>query len=117
MASSDWLDVRGWTESLIGWSMDKTHDILPSNDIDLEFSITRPRWFLEEPIVIGSEINLQSGFADIQPSLEAFFVSTIMCTIVFATMMLTLMVVPYIERKFIGRLMDRIGATTSLRSL
>ena len=100
-----------------GWSMDKTHDILPSNDIDLEFSITRPRWFLEEPIVIGSEINLQSGFADIQPSLEAFFVSTIMCTIVFATMMLTLMVVPYIERKFIGRLMDRIGATTSLRSL
>jgi hypothetical protein len=73
--------------------MDKTHDILPSSDIDLEFSITRPRWFLEEPIVIGSEINLQSGFADIQPSLEAFFVSTIMCTVVFATMMLTLMVV------------------------
>jgi len=73
MASSDWLDIRGWTESIIGWSMDKTHDILPSSDIDLEFSITRPRWFLEEPIVIGSEINLQSGFADIQPSLEAFF--------------------------------------------
>jgi len=72
MASSDWLDVRGWTESLVGWSMDKTHDVLPSSDIDLEFSITRPRWFLDEPIVIGSEINLQSGFADIQPSLEAF---------------------------------------------
>ena len=67
MASSDWLDVRGWTESFIGWSMDKTHDVLPSNDIDLEFSITRPRWFLEEPIVIGSEINLQSGFADGRP--------------------------------------------------
>ena len=117
MASSDWLNVRGWTESLVGWSMDLTHDVLPSNDIDLEFSITRPRWFLEEPIVIGSEINLQSGFAGIQPSLEAFFISTIMCTVVFATMMLTLMVVPYIERKFIGRLMDRLGATTSLRSL
>ena len=117
MASSDWLNVRGWTESLIGWSMDTTHDLLPSNDIDLQFSITRPRWFLEQPIVIGSEINLQSGFADIQPSLELFFVSTIMCTVVFTTMMLTLMVVPYIERKFIGRLMDRIGATTSLRSL
>ena len=80
MASSDWLDVRGWTESLVGWSMDTTHDVLPSSDIDLEFSITRPRWFLEEPIVFGSEINLQSGFADIQPSSEAFFVSTIMCT-------------------------------------
>ena len=103
MSSSDWLDVRGWTESLIGWSMDKTHDTLPSEDIDLQFTISRPSWFLDEPIVLGSEINLQSGFAEIQPSLEMFFVSTIMCTVVFATMMLTLMVVPYIERKFIGQ--------------
>ena len=45
MASSDWLNVRGWTESLVGWSMDQTHDILPSNDIDLEFSITRQDGF------------------------------------------------------------------------
>ncbi len=91
LASSDWLNIRGWTESIIGWSMDATHDLLPSS--------------------------MQSEFATIQPALESFFIATIMCTVVFAVMMLTLMVVPYIERKFIARLMDRIGATTSLRSL
>lgn len=91
MASSDWLNIRGWTESIIGWSMDTTHDLLPES--------------------------VQAEFASIQPALELFFIATIMCTVVFAVMMLTLMVVPYIERKFIGRLMDRIGATTSLRSL
>ena len=40
-----------------------------------------------------------------------------MCTVVFATMMIALIVVPYIERKFIGRLMDRLGNTMSARSL
>ena len=91
MTSSDWLDIRGWSESIIGWSMDTTHDLLPNS--------------------------IQNDFAQIQPALESFFLATVMCTVVFAIMMLTLMVVPYIERKFIGRLMDRIGATTSLRSL
>jgi hypothetical protein len=71
--------------------MDTTHDLLPES--------------------------IQTDFATIQPALESFFIATIMCTVVFTVMMLTLMVVPYIERKFIARLMDRIGATTSLRSL
>ena len=35
MASSDWLDIRGWMESLVSWSMDLTHDLLPSSDIGL----------------------------------------------------------------------------------
>lgn len=102
MASSDWLDIRGWVDSLVSWSMDSTHDILPSSGVNLG------------PLGI---INIQNEFASIQSPLETFFFTTIMCTIVFATMMLTLMVVPYIERKFIARLMDRLGATTSLRSL
>ena len=100
--TSDWLDVRGWMESIVGWLMDQVHDLLPSSEIGLG--------------PLGS-VNLQGEFASIQGALETFLFTTIMCTIVFATMMLTLMVVPYIERKFIARLMDRLGATTSLRSL
>ena len=100
--TSDWLDVRGWMESIVGWSMEQVHDLLPSSEIGLG--------------PLGS-VNLQGEFASIQGALETFLFTTIMCTIVFATMMLTLMVVPYIERKFIARLMDRLGATTSLRSL
>ena len=65
---------------------------------------------------LGS-VNLQGVPCKHSGCLETFLFTTIMCTIVFATMMLTLMVVPYIERKFIARLMDRLGATTSLRSL
>jgi len=102
MASSDWLDIRGWMESLVSWSMDLTHDLLPSSDIGLG--------------PLGT-LNIQEEFASVQSSLEMFIFTTIMCTVVFGTMMITLMVVPYIERKFIARLMDRIGATTSLRSL
>ena len=33
--TSDWLDVRGWMESIVGWSMDQVHDLLPSSDIGL----------------------------------------------------------------------------------
>ena len=98
--TSDWLDIRGWMESIVGWSMDQVHDLLPSSEIGLG--------------PLGS-VNLQGEFASIQGALETFIFTTIMCTIVFATMMLTLMVVPYIERKFIARLMDRLGATTSLK--
>ena len=79
--TSDWLDVRGWMESIVGWSMDQVHDLLPSSDIGLG--------------PLGS-VNLQGEFASIQGALETFLFTTIMCTIVFATMMLTLMVVPYI---------------------
>ena len=85
--TSDWLDVRGWMESIVGWSMDQVHDLLPSSDIGLG--------------PLGS-VNLQGEFASIQGALETFLFTTIMCTIVFATMMLTLMVVPYIERKFLS---------------
>lgn len=102
MASSDWLDIRGWMDSIVGWSMDSVHDILPSTDIGLG--------------PLGT-LNLQAEFASVQSPLETLIFTTIMCTVVFGIMMLTLMVVPYIERKFIARLMDRLGATTSLRSL
>ena len=102
MASSDWLDIRGWMDSIIGWSLDKTHQILPSSDIGLG--------------PLGS-INIQDGFSSIQSALHIFIFTSVMCTVVFATMMITLIVVPYIERKFIGRLMDRFGNTMSARSL
>ena len=102
MASSDWLDLRGWFDSAIGWTMDQTHDLLPDSDYSLG--------------PLGS-VNPQSGFSSIQPALESFFHATIMCTVVFTTLMLTMLAIPYIERKFIGRLMDRLGATTTLRSL
>ena len=90
MASSDWLDIRGWMDSIIGWSLDKTHQILPSSDIGLG--------------PLGT-INIQDGFSSIQSALHIFIFTSVMCTVVFATMMITLIVVPYIERKFIGRLM------------
>ena len=40
MATSDWLDLRGWIGSLVGWSMDNVHDILPSEDLDLQVTIS-----------------------------------------------------------------------------
>ncbi|MEE3114080.1 MAG: NADH-quinone oxidoreductase subunit H, partial [Candidatus Thermoplasmatota archaeon] len=117
MPSSDWLDLRGWIEMLVGWSMDGLHDALPSGDIDLQATISLPRGIWPTDIVIGPIFDLQKEFAAMQPGLEAFFNATIVCTIVFTTLMITMLPIPYIERKFIGRLMDRLGATTTLRSL
>ena len=74
MASSDWLDIRGWMDSIIGWSLDKTHQLLPSSDIGLG--------------PYGS-INLQDGFSSIQSALHIFIFTSVMCTVVFATMMIT----------------------------
>jgi NADH-quinone oxidoreductase subunit H len=117
MPSSDWLDLRGWVERFVGWSMDGLHDTLPSGDIDLQATISLPRGIWPHDIVIGPIFDLQREFAAMQPGLEAFFNATIVCTIVFTTVMMTMLPIPYIERKFIGRLMDRLGATTTLRSL
>ena len=117
MASSDWLDLRGWIEGSVSWSMDNIHDLLPSEDIDLQATISPPPGIWPNDIVIGPIFNLKDGFAEIQPALEGFFSATLVCTVVFTTLMLTMLPIPYIERKFIGRLMDRLGATTTLRSL
>lgn len=117
MATSDWLDLRGWIEGLVGWSMDNVHDALPSNDIDATVTISLPTGIWPEDIILGRVFNVQDGFGQIQPALEGFFAATMICTVVFTTMMLTMLPIPYIERKFIGRLMDRLGATTTLRSL
>ena len=116
MTSSDWLDVVGWSESFSSWSMDNVHDVLPSGDIDMQVTIPST-WAWPEPITMGPIFNMQSGFASIQSALESFMHATIMCTVVFGMMMTTMLAIPYIERKFIGRLMDRLGATTTLRSL
>ena len=83
MASSDWLDVNGWLQSIVGWSMDQTHDLLPNEEYGLG--------------PIGS-VNPQSGFSSIQPALEAFFHASIMCTVVFTTLMITMLAIPYILR-------------------
>ena len=117
MPSSDWLDLRGWVERLVGWSMDGLHDALPSGDIDLQATISLPKGIWPQDIVIGPIFDLQKEFSAMQPGLEALFNATIVCTIVFTTLMITMLPIPYIERKFIGRLMDRLGATTTLRSL
>ena len=90
MASTDWLDINSWVTSLAGFSMDTVHDLLPF---------------------------YQSEFASVQPMLETLISTSIMCTVIFGLMMNTLLALTWIERKFIGRLMDRFGATTSLRSL
>jgi NADH-quinone oxidoreductase subunit H len=90
MASTDWLDINGWVISLVEFSMDTVHDLLPF---------------------------YQSEFASVQPMLETLISTSIICTIIFGLMMTTLLALTWIERKFIGRLMDRFGATTSLRSL
>ena len=41
MASGDWLDIVGWSESFTSWSMDNVHDVMPSNDIDMEVTIPK----------------------------------------------------------------------------
>ena len=53
MTSSDWLDLRGWVERFVGWSMDGLHDALPSGDIDLQATISLPRGIWPTDIVIG----------------------------------------------------------------
>jgi NADH-quinone oxidoreductase subunit H len=117
MPSSDWLDLRGGVERLVGWSMDGLHDVLPSEDVDLQMTISLPEGIWPNDITVGPIFNLQEEFAVMQPGLEALFNATIVCSIVFTTVMMTMLPIPYIERKFIGRLMDRLGATTTLRSL
>jgi NADH-quinone oxidoreductase subunit H len=97
--------------------MDNVHDALPSEDLDFTVTISPPKGIWPEDILLGRVVNLQDGFADMQPALEGLFSATMICTVVFTTMMLTMLPIPYIERKFIGRLMDRLGATTTLRSL
>tara|TARA_B100000686_G_C16795180_1_gene981742 strand:+ start:2525 stop:4051 length:1527 start_codon:yes stop_codon:yes gene_type:complete len=97
--------------------MDNVHDLLPSEEIDLRLTISLPTGIWPEDIVLGPVLHLQEDFAAMQPSLEAFFSATMICTVVFTTLMMTMLPIPYIERKFIGRLMDRLGATTTLRSL
>ena len=70
MASSDWLDIRGWMDSIIGWSLDKTHQILLSSDIGLgPLNDQHPRWVL-----------LYTS------ALHIFIFTSVMCTVVFATM-------------------------------
>jgi len=45
MASSDWLNVRGWTESLVGWSMDQ---LMISYLLRYRFRFSSlVRWFLK----------------------------------------------------------------------
>ena len=117
MPSSDWLNLRGWIESGVGWSMDNVHDALPAGEVDLQATISLPTGIWPEDIHIGPIFSPREQFAAIQPALESFFTATMICTIVFTTLMLTILPIPYIERKFIGRLMDRLGATTTLRSL
>ena len=64
MTSSDWLDVVGWAESFSSWSMDNVHDVLPSDDIDMQVTIPST-WAWPEPITVGPIFNIQSGFASI----------------------------------------------------
>ena len=81
MASGDWLNIVGWSESLTSWSMDNVHDILPSNDIDMQVTIPST-WAWPEPITMGPIFNLQQGFASIQPALESFMHATIMLSLI-----------------------------------
>ena len=88
MATGDWLDLRGWVEGLVGWSMDNVHDALPSNDLDLTLTISLPKGIWPEDILLGRVVNLQDGFADMQPALEGLFSATMICTVVFTTCLL-----------------------------
>ena len=97
MATGDWLDLRGWVEGLVGWSMDNVHDALPSKDLDLTVTISPPKGIWPEDILLGRVVNLQDGFADMQPGLEGLFSATMICTVVFTTMMLTMLPIPYLS--------------------
>ena len=97
MTSNDWWDIGGWTESITSWSMDNVHDLMPSEDIDLQVTIPST-WAWPNSITIGPIFNMQDGFASIQPALESFMNATIMCTVVFGMMMTTMLAIPYIER-------------------
>ena len=55
MATSDWLDLRGWIEGLVGWSMDNVHDALPSDDIDATVTISLPTGIWPEDIILGPQ--------------------------------------------------------------
>ena len=56
--TSDWFDIRGWMESIVGWSMDQVHDLLPSSEFNLG--------------PLGS-INIQSEFASVQGALAVSY--------------------------------------------
>ena len=81
MASSDWLDIRRFIENIVSWSMDKTHDLMPK-EIDLQFTISPPEGIWPTDIVVGSILSPREGFSNIQPALEGFFSTSIICTVV-----------------------------------
>ena len=94
MPSSDWLNLRGWIESGVGWSMDNVHDALPAGEVDLQATISLPTGIWPEDIHIGPIFSPREQFAAIQPALELFFTATMICTIVFTTLMLTILPIP-----------------------
>ena len=57
MPSSDWLDLRGGVERLVGWSMDGLHDVLPSEDVDLQMTISLPEGIWPNDITVGPIFN------------------------------------------------------------
>ena len=63
--------------------------------------------------------NLLAGtfLEDYSGSIGNFTATLIMCLVGFAGIMLSMFMILWLERKILGRLMDRRGATTALRSL
>ena len=63
--------------------------------------------------------NLLSGtfLEDYSGAIGNFTATLIMCLVGFAGIMLSMFMILWLERKILGRLMDRRGATTALRSL
>ena len=70
MATSDWLDLRGWIEGLVGWSMDNVHDALPADDIDATVTISLPTGIWPEDIILGRVFNLLGEPVDKLPPAE-----------------------------------------------
>ncbi len=93
MAAEDWFDLRGVVTGLA----------TAVSDLTAEKTIGMTRfWPHKEAFASG---------------MAALVTEVVMATAVFTVIMTTILAILWIERKFIGRLMDRRGATTAFRSL
>jgi NADH:ubiquinone oxidoreductase subunit H len=93
MAAGELLNVRGTVESVA----------TAISGLTAQYTIGMTRYWPQ-----------QEAFAS---GMAALVTEVVMGTVVFATIMTTILALLWTERKFFGRIMDRRGATTAFRSL
>ena len=74
-------------------------------------------WVREGTLFLSDKVMSLTPWGAQAEYLAFFLEKAILCGLIFGGIMNTMLVILWMERKILGRLMDRRGAITSLRSL